>query len=119
MLYGYIIKENYLKRTQNMNLYKLRKQMGLTQKEVAEHLECSILAYSRYERSYRNPSVEMLIKMSKFFNVSIDYLVGNVKDLERNELTEYEKELLVAARNSDERARYDALKLLMDYQKSE
>ena len=50
--------------------------------------------------------------MSKLFNVSIDYLVGNVKDLDRNELTEYEKELLAAARNSDERAQKDALELL-------
>lgn len=101
-----------------MNLYKLRKQMGLTQKEVAERLECSVLAYSRYERSYRNPSVEMLKKMSKLFNVSIDYLVGNVKDLDRNELTEYEKELLAAARNSDERARKDALNLLCENKKN-
>ena len=44
-----------------------------------------------------------------------DYLVGNVKDLDRNELTEYEKELLAAARNSDDRAKRDALKLLKDY----
>ena len=95
-----------------MNLYKLRKNMGITQKEAAELLECSVLAYSRYERSVRNPSIEMLKKMSKLFNVSIDYLVGNVKDLDRNELTEYEKELLAAARNSDDRAKKDALKLL-------
>lgn len=98
-----------------MNLYKLRKSKGITQKEAAELLDCSVLAYSRYERGVRNPSIDMLKKMSKFFEVSIDYLVGNVDQLDRNELTEYEKELLAAARNSDERARKDALSLLNKY----
>lgn len=73
---------------------------------------------SSLPQSARIPSGTALscpfIKMSKLFNVSIDYLVGNVKDLDRNELTEYEKELLAAARNSDDRAQKDALKLLKD-----
>ena len=94
-----------------MNLYKLRKMMGITQREAAELLDCSVISYGKYEREEREPSIDMLKKMARLFNVNVDYLIGNIDELDRNELTEYEKELLTAARNSDERARSDALKL--------
>ncbi len=57
-------------------------------------------------------AVRYITKMLKLSN--IDYLIGNVDHLDRNELTEYEKELLAAARSSDERARRDALNLLRE-----
>lgn len=88
--------------------------MGITQREVAELLDCSILSYGKYERGEREPSIDMLKKMAKLFNVTVDYLIENVAELDRNELTEYEKELLAAARSSDDRARKDALKLLIE-----
>ena len=88
--------------------------MGITQREVAELLDCSILSYGKYERGEREPSIDMLKKMAKLFNVTVDYLIENVNELDRNELTEYEKELLAAARSSDDRARRDALKLLLN-----
>ena len=95
-----------------MNLLKLRKQAGLSQKDVAEIVGCSIIAYGRYERGEREPSVEMLTKLSRYYNVTLDYLVGNTDILDRNELTENEKELLAAARSSDERAVLDAIAVL-------
>lgn len=88
--------------------------MGITQREAAEKLDCSILSYGKYERGEREPSIDMLKKMARLFNVNVDYLIGNIDTLDRNELTNYEKELLAAARNSDERAQKDALKLLRD-----
>ncbi len=98
-----------------MNLVRLRKKMGITQREAAELLDCSILSYGKYERGEREPSIDMLKKMAKLFNVNVDYLIGNVEELDRNELTDYEKELLAAARCSDERARHDALRVLKEY----
>ena len=95
-----------------MNLLKLRKQAKLSQKEVAEIMGCSVMAYGRYERGEREPSIEMLTILSRYYNVTLDYLVGNVDTIDRNELTVYEKELLVAARSSDERAVKDAIKLM-------
>lgn len=98
-----------------MNLLKLRKQANLSQKDVAEIMGCSVMAYGRYERGERTPSIEMLTRMSRYYNVTLDYLVGNSVTLDRNELTEHEKKLLAAARSSDERAMSDAITLLKKY----
>ncbi len=102
-----------------MNLVKLRKKMGISQKEAAELLGCSILSYGKYEREEREPSIGMLKKMAKLFEVNVDYLIGNVEDLDRNDLTEYEKELLAASRCSDERAKQDALMILKKYRETD
>lgn len=98
-----------------MNLLKARKSMGLTQHEAAERIGCTLVAYGKYERSEREPSIELLKKMSKVFNVSVDYLIGNTDDIKQLELPNQEKELLEAARNSDERAVRDAITLLNNY----
>lgn len=98
-----------------MNLLLLRKKKGMTQKEAAEILDCSMVSFGKYEREEREPSIDMLKKMAKLFDVSVDYLIGNADDVVRNELSEYEKELVEASRSSDERARHDALRVLKEY----
>lgn len=102
-----------------MNLAKLRKKMGMTQKEVAERLDCSQVSIGKYERGEREPSIDMLKKMAKLFDVNVDYLIGNVEEIERTELTDYEKELLAASRSSDDRARRDALRVLKEYKEED
>lgn len=104
--------ERYLNGDYYMNLLKARKNMGLTQHEAAERIGCTLVAYGKYERSEREPSIELLKKMSKVFNASVDYLIGNTDDIKQLELPKHEKELLEAARSSDERAVEDAIKLL-------
>lgn len=95
-----------------MNLMKLRKNQGLSQREAADRLGCTLVSYGKYERSEREPSIDMLKKMSEVFGVSVDYIIGNTDDIERLELPFIEKELLTAARSSDERAVQDAIALL-------
>ena len=56
-------------------LQEIRKNKGLSQLKVAMDLNISREALSYYETGKRNPDLEMLIKMSKYFNVSIDYLI--------------------------------------------
>ncbi len=97
-----------------MNLRIIRKQLGLSQKEVAEHLECSPTVYSRYETGERQPSIDVLIKMSAFFGVSIDTLIGNASHSD-TKLTAVEHDLLVAFHNADDRAKQDALTLLKNH----
>ncbi len=63
-------------------LYDLRIDNDLTQEQVAEHLTCNRQVYARYERGLREIPVSMLIKLAKFYNVSVDYILG-LKD-ERN-----------------------------------
>lgn len=57
-------------------LRQLRSIKGLTQKIVAQSLGISMMAYCHYENGDREPSIEMLIKLCDFYDVSSDYLIG-------------------------------------------
>lgn len=54
----------------------LRIDHDKTQLEIAEYLGCQREVYRRYEKGTRQIPVDMLIQLSKLYNVSIDYLVG-------------------------------------------
>ena len=56
-------------------LREIRKKKGYSQLKVAMDLNISREALSYYETGKRNPDLNMLIMMSKYFNVSIDYLI--------------------------------------------
>ena len=62
-------------------LYKrirdLREDKDLLQKDLAKYLNCSQVCYSCYELGLRDIPTEVLIKLSKFYGVSIDYLLNN------------------------------------------
>ena len=53
----------------------IRKEKKLNQLKVAMDLNISREALSHYENGKREPSLEMLQKMSEYFGVSIDYLI--------------------------------------------
>ena len=54
----------------------LREDNDLTQKEIASILNCSQRVYSDYECGKVAISVDALIKLADYYNVSIDYIVG-------------------------------------------
>lgn len=58
-----------------IGLKQIRKEKGLNQQKVAMDLNISREALSHYENGKREPSLSMLVKMSDYFNVSIDYLI--------------------------------------------
>lgn len=58
------------------NLYKLRKEKGLTQEEAAKCVDVVFRSYRRYEAGEREPVASTLIKIANFYGVTIDYLVG-------------------------------------------
>ena len=61
-------------------LYKrirdLREDKDLTQKEMARRLNCSQQVYSNYELGQRDIPTDILIKLSEFYGVSVDYILG-------------------------------------------
>jgi transcriptional regulator with XRE-family HTH domain len=57
-------------------LIDLRKDMGLTQKELSEKLFINYRTYSGYERNETEASDDFKIKLAQFYNVSVDYLLG-------------------------------------------
>lgn len=58
-------------------LKQLREEKGLLQEELARALSVSPSAIGMYERDYREPSDELLLQIASFFDVSVDYLLGN------------------------------------------
>lgn len=57
-------------------LKTLRKQAGLTQKQLATQLGVTKSVVSFYELQTRSPSPDVLAKLSMIFHVSVDYLLG-------------------------------------------
>lgn len=60
-----------------MKLIELRKKNNKTQKEIAEYLSITQSGYSNYECGKTEPDINILKKLSKFYNVSVDYLIEN------------------------------------------
>ena len=54
----------------------MREDRDLTQKEMAKALNCSQQVYSNYELGQRDIPTDILIKLSAFYKVSIDYILG-------------------------------------------
>ena len=57
-------------------LKELREEKGLTQKELSCELKLNSVTYLHYEKSQREPPLQLLVEMAKYFNVSVDYLLG-------------------------------------------
>lgn len=54
----------------------LREDSDLTQKQISTELKCSQQVYSNYELGQRDIPTDILIKLSNFYNVSTDYILG-------------------------------------------
>ena len=58
-----------------IGLKNVRKSRKLNQQKVALDLNISREALSYYENGKREPSLSLLVDMSRYFNVSINYLI--------------------------------------------
>lgn len=74
-------------------LYQLRKKSGLSQEKLAEQLDVSRQAISKWESGHSIPESDKLIAISKFFQVSLDYLV-------KDEIADAPKEEIQAVDNT-------------------
>ena len=59
-----------------IGLKLIRKERNLNQQKVAMDLNISREALSHYENGKREPGLQMLNKLSEYFNVSIDFLIN-------------------------------------------
>lgn len=80
---------------------KLRKERGIKQIALAEHLGMSTSAIGMYEQNRREPDDKTKIDICRFFGVSMDYLVGTDLGVAADSgvLSESEKSLLEKFRN--------------------
>lgn len=58
----------------------LREDRDLTQKQMAEILNCSQQVYSNYELGQRDIPTDVLIKLADYHNTSTDYILGRTKN---------------------------------------
>lgn len=73
----------YLENCSN-NIKKIRKDFNLTQSELAKILNTTKQAISLYETAKTLPPIHVLIRLSEYFNVSIDSLIFDKKDIQKN-----------------------------------
>ena len=60
-----------------MNRLKLlREEKGLNQNDIATLLNISVPAYSYYENEKRDIPTEVLVTLSNYYGVSVDYILG-------------------------------------------
>lgn len=58
-----------------IGLKEIRRRRNLNQQKVAMDLNISRESLSYYENGKREPSLKLLLDMSNYFNVSINYLI--------------------------------------------
>lgn len=79
-------------------LRAMREARGLTQKQASEGLNINPRTYASYENNEREPNSEILIQFSKFFGVTVDYLLGVTR--RQPALSTHESKLIQAYRNN-------------------
>ncbi|MBE6885616.1 MAG: helix-turn-helix transcriptional regulator [Ruminococcaceae bacterium] len=57
-------------------LRDLREDHDFTQQQVAEYLNMTQPQYSRYERGLRDIPTDILIRLARLYNTSVDYMLG-------------------------------------------
>lgn len=57
-------------------LKQLRKENNLTQEELAQKISKTRSTIAGYETERKEPDYETLVLLAKYFNVSLDYLMG-------------------------------------------
>lgn len=101
---------------------ELRKEKGLSQRELANVLHMSNSAVAMYETGKRQPDLEALEKIADYFNVDMDYLLGRKDTTMRyievrpdGQQSEYYEDATVASvadklrKNPEYRVAFDAL----------
>lgn len=56
-------------------LKQLRLNKNISQKDLAEHFKIARSTWSQYETNQREPNIAMLLKISDYFNISLDELL--------------------------------------------
>lgn len=67
-------------------LKELREDKGLTQEDLATLMNIGRTSITSYETNSSQPSIETLIKLADYFNVSTDYLLCRTKNYSNNKV---------------------------------
>ena len=64
-----------------IRIFELIKERGISQRETAKIFGVSQGTFNNWENSNTQPSIEQLVSIARFFEVSVDYLIGNADDV--------------------------------------
>lgn len=99
-----------------IRLKELRQERGLNQQELASQIKTTQRNISNWENGNSEPDIEMILKMAKFFEVSVDYLLDYNEDLNKNEnLAVLENSLFLAIKKLSPDKKRALLILLQGY----
>ena len=69
-------------------IVELRKAKNWSQEDLAKEIGSSRVMIGKYERNDNAPSIEVLLKMARAFDVTVDYIIGE------GQLSNYDKDVL-------------------------
>ncbi len=97
-------------------LRALRLQKKISQGEVARYIGITRSAYSHYEINNRQPVYDTLIKLSAYFDVSLDYIIGGSTGKTKPDTPEVQEtnEVLALLRHMSHEQRKQSIHLLKD-----
>ena len=87
-----------------IKLLELRTEQNLSQRSIAKEMHVSQGTYNNWENARTQPSIEQLIALADFFDVSVDYLIGRSDEYNalaspaRNRLSLDEQKLITSIR---------------------
>lgn len=67
-----------------LRLKDIREDRDLTQSDIAKVINCTQVCYSRYETGQRDIPLSTLCKLSEYFCVSTDYILGLTNNPKKN-----------------------------------
>lgn len=68
-----------MKSEHSKKMKELRKEKNITQDEIAKKIHISTRQYNSYETGQRTPTIQVLIDLANYYNVTLDYITGNEK----------------------------------------
>ena len=89
-------------------IIQLRKAKNWSQEDLAKNIGSSRIMIGKYERNDNTPSMEVIVRLAKTFDVSVDYLLGESLN------ASFDKETLVRLENI-ENLPDDEKKKIFDY----
>jgi transcriptional regulator with XRE-family HTH domain len=97
-------------------LRELRLLRNISQEEVARHIGITRSAYSHYEINNRQPVYETLIKLSAYFDVSLDYIIGGTTSKHKTETSDIQdtREIMHLLQHMNQEQRKKSIRLMSD-----
>ena len=96
-----------------IRLKELRLEKGLSQSELALEIETTQRNISNWENGNSEPDIQMILKMSKFFEVNVDYFLGDTDEPDRNVENAFTEQTLIETVKNLPLAKKRALLILL------